>query len=179
MRSFNEMLNSIKHYKKNSDKPVELQRLIDAADKVECLEATQAIKVREMVKDVYNKIHLVIRKARSGDNSEKAIPKAHDLMSHASKIRKDKKVTWLQAKQEAAKIIADKRHKEEKKAMRDFNKKYRKQLSEALKGVKDKEVDAHHYAHPPGKRLSAQKKVYYENRANRSDISGRKKYPML
>ncbi len=140
MRTFTEQLNALKHYQKNSNNPDTVKRLIDAAERIDDLEDKQVIKIKEMVSALYSKIHQSIRKAKQGSKPQVA-PKS-EIMTIASRIRKEKKVSWLDAKKEAAKVIVEKRDLEEKKAMREFNKQYRKQLASALKGSSNKESDA-------------------------------------
>ena len=45
-------------------------------------------------------------------------------------------------------------------------------ISKYQTGKSNKPIDAARYAYPPGKRVSKSGKIYYEMRANRSDMPG-------
>lgn len=137
-------------------------------------------KVDEVSKEKFRKLKATLEKSlieiKTAEKDIKEIPKKFERLiipttlpkkaaGIAKNVQKSKAVKAVKKAKTRAAIILKNLPKE----IRDFNKGRKKH---------DVQLDADRPALPPGKRISASGNVYWENRADESDVS-RKKYPYL
>ena len=179
-----EKIEKLKKSLSNSKIPADLKPKIEAEIKrLESLDAKQEVKeeAKEEAKEVVAKkprAKRVATKKATAKPSQTRKPK-RTAMSLAKEIRKEGE-SWNDARARASKMM-----KEETKTV---SKKVESELDKLSKLVRSKKelrgqvgktnllIDAKRKAKPMGRRVSKDGNVYYENRANRTDIGTYGKY---